>query len=64
MLTLSQIKQMAELVHEADIDVKNLSEAHEYIGLLLENIAGFESINDDELAKIQVDVLSALKNVK
>jgi len=44
--------------------VKNLSEAHEYVGLLLENIAGLESINDDELAKIQVDVLSALKNVK
>ncbi|MFT5294984.1 MAG: 2-hydroxy-3-keto-5-methylthiopentenyl-1-phosphate phosphatase [Colwellia sp.] len=62
MLTPSQIKQLAELVNEAGIDVKNISEAHEFIGLLLENISGFESINNVELAKIQVDVLSALKN--
>jgi phosphoglucomutase len=62
MLTPSQIKQLAELVNEANIDVKNIDAVNEYIGLLLEDIAGFESINDIELAKIQVDVLSALKN--
>jgi len=61
MLTPSQIKQLADLVNEANIDVKNINEAHEFIGSLLENISGFESMNDVELAKVQVDVLSALK---
>jgi hypothetical protein len=62
MLTLSQIKQMTELVNNADIDVTNIDAVNEYIGLLLEDIAGFECITDDELLKIQVDVLLALKN--
>lgn len=62
MLVPSQINQLSELVNEAKIDVQNIGAVHEYIGLLLENIAGFESINDDELAKIQAYVLSALKS--
>jgi len=62
MLTPSQIKQLAELVNEADIDVKNTDAVSEYVGLLLEDIAGLECITDDELAQIQMDVLSALKN--
>jgi phosphoglucomutase len=62
MLTPSQIKQIAELVNEADIDVKNIDAVNEYVGILLEDIAGFECITDEELAKIQVDVLSALKH--
>jgi len=62
MLTLSQIKQLTELVNNADIDVTNIDAVNEYIGLLLEDIAGFECIIDDELLKIQVDVLLALKN--
>tara|TARA_R110000737_G_C14624499_1_gene494337 strand:+ start:13744 stop:13935 length:192 start_codon:yes stop_codon:yes gene_type:complete len=62
MLTPSQIKQLAELVNEAEIDVQNIDAVNEYVGLIIEDIAGFESINDVELAKIQVDVLSALKN--
>jgi hypothetical protein len=57
MLTLSQLKQLTELVNDADIDAVN-----EYIGLLLEDIAGFECITDDELLKIQAGVLSGLKN--
>jgi len=62
MLTPSQIKKLAELVNEADIDVQNIDVVDEFIGLLLEDIAGFESIIDGELTQIQADVLSALKN--
>jgi len=62
MLTPSQIKQLAELVIEADIDVQNIDAVNECVGLLLEDIAGFECVNDNELAKLQADLLSALKN--
>ena len=62
MLTPSQITQLVELVNEANIDVKNIDAVDEYIGLLLEDIAGFECVSDNELARIQADVLSALKN--
>lgn len=62
MLTTSQIKQLAELVNEADIDVQNIDAVNEYIGLLLEDIAGFECLTDSELAKLQLDVLLMLKN--
>jgi hypothetical protein len=62
MLTPSQIEQLVKLVNEANIDVKNIDAVDEYIGLLLEDIAGFECITDDELLKIQADVLSVLKN--
>jgi len=62
MLTPSQIEQLAELFNEANIDVKNIDAVDEYIGLLLEDIAGFECRTDDELTKIQADVLSAFKN--
>lgn len=64
MLTPSQIKQLVGLVNEADIDVKNNDAVNEYVGLILEDIAGFECITVDELAKIQADVLSAMKTVK
>ncbi len=40
MLPSSQIKQLTELVNEADIDVKNTDTVNEFIGLLLEDIAG------------------------
>jgi len=62
MLTPSQIKQLAELVVEAYIDVQNIDVVNEYVGFLLEDIAGFECLTDDELAKIQEDVLFALKS--
>lgn len=62
MLTPSQIKQLAELVNKAGIDVQNTNAVNEYVGLLLEDIAGFECITDDELAEIQVEVLFTLKN--
>ncbi len=62
MLTPSQIKQLAELVNEADIDVQNIDAVYEYVGLIIEDIAGFECIAADELVKLQADVLAALKN--
>jgi len=62
MLTTSQLNQLAELVIEANIDVQNIDAVNEYVGFLLEDIAGFECITDDELARIQADVLSTLKN--
>jgi hypothetical protein len=62
MLTPSQLKQLAELVTEADTDVQNTDAVNEFVGLLLEDIAGFERITEDELMKIQTGVLSALKN--
>lgn len=61
MLTPSQIKQLAEFVVEANIDVHNIDAVNEYIGLLLEDIAGFECVTDDELVKIQADVFLILK---
>lgn len=61
MLVPSQINKLSELVSQADIDVNNIDAVNEYIGLLLEDIAGFECITDDDLAKVQADVLSALK---
>lgn len=62
MLTPSQIKQLVELVVEADTDVQNIDAVNEYVGFLLEDIAGFECVSNDELVEIQTDVLSALKN--
>ncbi len=62
MLTPSQLKQLAELVNEAEIDVQNIDSVNEYIGLLLEDTAGFECVSDDELIEIQTEVLSVLKN--
>ena len=64
MLTTSLIKQLAELVNEANINVQNIDEVNELVGLILEDIAGFECISNDELTKIQVNVLSALKTIK
>tara|TARA_R110000737_G_C14601909_1_gene489277 strand:+ start:2015 stop:2206 length:192 start_codon:yes stop_codon:yes gene_type:complete len=61
MLTPSQINQLAELVNEADIDIQNIDAVNEYVCILLEDIAGFECVSDDELVKVQDDVLSALK---
>jgi len=60
MLTPSQITQLAELVNEADIDVTNNDEVNEFIGLLLEDVAGFECTTDDELMKVQSFVVDAI----
>ena len=57
------IREIVALIVEANIDVNNIDELNEYVGLLLEDIAGFELITDDELAQIQAVVLSALKKL-
>ena len=60
MLTPSQIKQLAELVKEADVDTSNEDEVNEYIYMLLEDIAGFESIDEETLVKIVSDIKKCL----
>ncbi len=56
------INEIVKLVNESDVDIENSDDLYEFIGLILENLSGFESVSNDELAKIQADVLSALKN--
>lgn len=60
MLSPPQIKQLAELVNEAGIDVKNIDAVNEYIGLLLENISGYECVTFEELKTVQQDVSTIL----
>lgn len=61
MLTPLQINQLAELVIDSNIDIQNIDAVDEYVGLILEDISGFEYLTNGELAKLQADVLSALK---
>lgn len=50
MLTIEQINEIALIVLDADIDIKNHNEVDEYVGLLLENIAGCECLSEDKLS--------------
>lgn len=52
MLTTQQINELALIVLDADIDIKSHHEVNEYIGLLLENIAGCECLSDYEYKAI------------
>ncbi len=52
MLTTQQINELALIILDADIDIKKHNEVNEYIGLLLENIAGCECLSDDEFKAI------------
>lgn len=52
MLTKQQINELSIIVLNDDVDVKNHNEVDEYIGLLLENIAGCECLSDDEYKAI------------
>ncbi|WP_077343310.1 hypothetical protein [Pseudocolwellia agarivorans] len=52
MLTTKQVNDIALIVLDADIDIKNYNEVEEYVGLLLENIAGCECLSDDEFKAI------------
>lgn len=56
MLTTQQINELALIVLDADIDIKNQNEVNEYIGLLLENIAGCECLSDDEIESVQFQI--------
>ena len=60
MLTPPQIKQLAEMIKEANIDTSNEDEVNEHIYLLLEDIAGFESIDEEILLKIVSDIKKCL----
>ena len=52
MLATQQVNDIAFLVLDADINIKNHNEVDEYIGLLLENIAGCECLSADEFSAI------------
>ena len=61
MLSLLQIFEFAQMVLESGVELSNHDDVNEYVGLLLENVSGFECITDDELELIQLQVLIALK---
>ena len=63
MLTTQQINGLALIVLDADIDIKNHHEVDEYIGLLLENIAGCECLSDDEYKAILQQVTVMIKTL-
>lgn len=60
MLTPPQIKQLAEMIKEEEIDVSNKDEVNEYIYLLLEDIAGFETAAEEIQSKIVSDIKKCL----
>jgi len=61
MLSPLQIFEFAQMVLESGVELSNHDDVNEYVGLLLENVSGFECITDDELELIQLQVLIALK---
>ncbi len=61
MLSPLQIFELAQMVLESGVELSNHDDVNEYVGLLLENVSGFECITDDELELIQLQVLIALK---
>ena len=61
MLSPLQIFEFAQMVLESGVELSNYDDVNEYVGLLLENVSGFECITDDELELIQLQVLIALK---
>ena len=63
MLTTQQINGLAIIVLEADIDIEKHHELDDYIGLLLENIAGCEWLSDDEFKAVVQQVLKIIKNL-
>lgn len=63
MFNAEQIQQLAELIIESGIETKNQGELTEYLGLLLEDIAGCESLSDSDFEDIQLKVQSALTSL-
>lgn len=61
MLSPLQIFEFAQMVLESGVELSNHDDVNEYVGLLLENVSGFECITDDEIELIQLQVLIALK---
>lgn len=62
MLTQKQINQIAEMLIESDIH--NDDDIGEHIGLILENIAGIELLDDDQLNSLHSKIEQAVKNLK
>ncbi|REL34689.1 hypothetical protein [Thalassotalea euphylliae] len=63
MLTTQQINELALIILDADIDVKNHNEVDEYIGLVLENIAGCECLSDDEFRAIVQQIREVIETL-
>lgn len=63
MFNQEQIQQLAELIIDSGIDTESQEEVAEYLGLLLEDIAGCECLSDSELEDIQLKIKSALNRV-
>ncbi|MCF2901538.1 hypothetical protein L1264_13705 [Pseudoalteromonas sp. APAL1] len=62
MLTQKQINQIAEMLIESDIH--NDDDIGEHIGLILENIAGIELLDNDQLNSLHSKIEQAVKNLK
>ena len=61
MLTNNQINQIAEML----IELGNLNDdISEHIGLILENIAGIELLDDDQLNSLHSKIEQAVKTFK
>ena len=63
MLTTQQINELALIVLDVDIDIKNHNKVDEYIGLLLENIAGCECLSDDEFKAIVQQIWEVIETL-
>lgn len=62
MLTQKQINQIAEMLIESDIH--NDDDIGEHIGLILENIAGIELLDDGQLDSLHSTIEQAVKSLK
>jgi len=63
MLTTKQVNDIALIVLDADIDIENYNEVDEYVGLLLENIAGGECLSDDEFKAIVQQIRETIETL-
>lgn len=61
MLTQKQINQIAEMINESDIHNDDI---REHIGLILENVAGVELLNGEQLNTLHSKIEQAVKSLK
>lgn len=61
MLTNKQVNQIAEMLNESDIHNDDIGE---HIGLILENVAGVELLNDEQLDTLHSKIEQAVKSLK
>ncbi len=62
MLNAEQIQQLVELIIESGIDTKDQDEVTEFLGFLLEDIAGCECLSNTEFENLLQKVLSTFKS--